>query len=344
MTRLALLVVCLLCLPSCEARAAAADTGQVVASSSDERAERQKIFDEVKAAIAADNFTTLDTMEEDYRSSRARTPSGVWKLAGYHAALQAYLADGLRRESGCQYRKADFVRRWEATAPRNPAPVITDAALLEKQASCFRGEDFASKVPEEAWPEVRKDVAAADQVLDSGKAMASVDPEYYVVKLRVMMLQGVTKTAFRNVIDEATDREPYYNSIYSTAVFYFLPNWGGSYPEVEAFARFAAERTRTSHGSGYYARMFWELDQCGCGYLEKAVDWPTMKQAMRDVYARYPGSWNGQYFADLSCRMQDGEEGRHYLRAIHPEATGDVPFIAMFAYCDRQHLYQPVAE
>jgi hypothetical protein len=341
-TRLALFIICLLCVSGCEAKAAAADLGVVVASSSDETAEQRQISEKVQVAIAADDFATLDTMEKDYRSSRARTPSGLWKLGVYHAALQAYLADGVRRESGCQYRKADFVRRWEATASRNPASTITDAALLEKQAFCFRGEEFASKVPDEAWAEVSKDVSAADEMLENGKVTASVDPEYYAVKLKVMMLQGVSKVAFRHIIDEATDREPYYNRIYSTAVFYFLPNWGGSYPEVEAFARYAAERTRSSHGGGYYARVFWELDSCGCGFLDSAVNWSTMKRAMRDVYERYPVSWNGQYFADLSCRLQDGEEGRHYLRAIHPEAPGDVFFIGMFAYCDRQHLYKPL--
>ena len=334
MKRLVVLIACLLCLPNCTARAAAPDTGQVVASSSDESVAQDLIYKRVKTAIDVDDFAILSAMEDDFRSSRARTPSGIWKLAAFHGALQAYLADGLQHDSGCKYRRSDFVQRWTSAFPHNPAPVITDAALLLKRAWCFRGQGYATTVTEQAWPEVRKSMAAADEVLERNKATSSTDPEYYAVKLNIMILQGASKAIFHAVIEEATAREPYYHRTYFNASFYYLPQWGGSDAEVEAFARYAAERTRAGEHSGFYARVFWSLDECGCGFLEQAADWPRMKQAMRDVYERYPVRWNGQYFADLACRRGDVEEGRRYIRAIHPDGSGDVYFIGLFATCD----------
>ncbi len=58
-----------------------------------------------------------------------------------------------------------------------------------------------------------------------------------------------------------------------------------------------------------------------------------MKKAMQDVYARYPVSWNGSFFADLACRMGDMDEGHYYIRVMHPEAADETAFAALFANC-----------
>ena len=326
-----------LCLSSCASTAAVPDTGQVVAGSSDELAERTLILENVKMAITAHNFAGLSAMEEELRSTGARTPSGVWKLGIYHHAVQGYLAEGLRRENGCRLPDPAFVGRWAAASPRNAAPAITKAALHLAQAWCFRGTGYASSVPAEAWPEFRKEATAAAEVLDShGASMSTIDPEFYAVKLNVLRAQAASKLTFRAVLDEATAREPYYLRTYANAAWFYMPQWGGSYAEVEALARYAAERTRTSDYEGSYARVFWSLEECGCRVVEHAADWATLKQAMHDVYARYPVPWNGKYFADLACRMGDREEGRRYIRAIHSEVNDEGAFAALFYSCDKQ--------
>lgn len=104
---------------------------------------------------------------------------------------------------------------------------------------------------------------------------------------------------------------------------------------MEAFARDVAARTRASERHGLYARIFWSLgEECDCHLIERAADWTFLKQAMRDVYAQYPVTWNGQWFAELSCRMKDVDEGRRYIRAIHPDAPNEHSFAALFAACD----------
>ena len=334
MIRLSLLMMCSLVLPGCILQVAASDTVPALASSSDEKAERDAVLSRVQAAIVANDFASLSTMEDAFRSSRARTPSGVWKLAVFHAGLQAYLAEGLEPEDECRYRRAQFVQRWAAAEPRSPAPAITNAALLLQQAWCFRGRGYADSVAAEAWPKFRKGVAAAYETLEKDGTWASTDPEFYAVKLDVLRGQGVSKTTFHAVVEEATAREPEYHRIYFNAVWFYLPQWGGSYAAVEDFARYAAERTRASEQGGLSARVFWSLEECGCRIIEQAADWSTLKQAMRDVYNRYPVPWNGKYFADLSCRMGDAEEGHYYIKAIHPETTDEASFAALFATCD----------
>jgi hypothetical protein len=336
MSRIILTILALLTLPACSAQGAAPDSPEIVASSADETAERQIIFDKLKAAIASSDFAALSAMADDFRKSKALTPSGLWKLGVFHAGVQAYLNDGLRKEDGCQYRKAKFVRDWAAASPRSPAPAITDAALLVDQAWCFRGSSYANKVPPEAWPKFNRAMALAALTLDQAEAMASIDPEFFAVKVIVLRGQGPDKGELERTLEEATNQEPYYHRTYFNAAVSYLPQWGGSHAELESFARYVAHKTSDRENGGFYARIFWYLNECNfCGLKNEDVfDWPTLKQSMRDVYALYPVRWNGEYFAGLSCRMQDSEEGHRYFRAIHPEATGDGDLAALFSACD----------
>ncbi|PZO89436.1 MAG: hypothetical protein DI623_10245 [Sphingomonas sanxanigenens] len=334
MNRWLLFVLSLVSLGGCTSEAAVPDIGQVVASSSDETAERDAIYAQVKAAIASDDFAALSAMEEDFRSSRARTPSGTWKLAAYHAALQADLAEGIGPSFGCTYKKADFVKRWAAAEPRNPAPFITDAAMLLQQAWCIRGPGMADEVAPDAWPRFRAGIDAAFTLLQKHRGMASVDPEYYTVLVYMLGSQGGEKGLMRNLLDEATAREPDYHRTYFKAVWFHMPQWGGSYAEVEQFARYAAERSRRAEGDGMYARVFWSLAECECDIVTQIADRTLLKQAMADVFQRYPAHWNGRYFADLSCQLGDREEGRRYLKAINPGATDEASMAALYAACD----------
>jgi hypothetical protein len=128
-------LVCLLIAPGCTSRAAASAPIQVPFDTADEAKAQNAVVDAVNATIAANDFARLSKMEAEFRASRARTPSGSWKLAIFHAALQYTLKDGLERDAGCTYRKAPFLARWAKAEPSSPAPAITDAASLRGVAT-----------------------------------------------------------------------------------------------------------------------------------------------------------------------------------------------------------------
>ena len=325
--------VAFLLAPACSAAPAPPDTGKVEAASIDEVAEQKLIGDKVQNAIATSDFATLNAMEREFRISRARTPSGVWKLAVFHGYAQFYLADGLDREHGCVYRMAPFVKRWLDADPSAAGAVISDAALLFQQGGCERGSGFADSVSAAGWAAYHKGSDAAFNTLNSHRATASVDPEYYTVMIDVYRAQQRDRGEFDDLVAEASEREPYYLRTYFHAAWHYMPQWGGSYAELDRFARYAAERTRASHKTGFYARVYWSLEECGCELIAKAADWDTMKQAMRDVYERYPTNANGEAFKDFSCKKGDEEEALHYMRALHPDATSDADFAILVAAC-----------
>ena len=336
MKRYFLLMPCMLGLLGCQADASPSAASQSIAADSPDVMDAYAIGQNVKAAIDAEDFAGLTAMEETFLQTRGRTPSGLWQLGSYYEALNRYLGEGLESDQGCQYRHAKFVQRWMKADPLNPAPAITGAALLLEQAWCIRGTGYADTVAADAWPTFKRGADAAAVLLEQNRKSASIDPEYYAVKLDVLRAQGASKAAFRQVIDEATAREPGYHRTYFNAVWYYLPQWGGSYAEVDAFARYAAQRSRSAEGSGLYARIFLSLEECDCHVLRQAADWPTFKAAMHDIYDRYPGVSNAQRFALISCEMGDTEEGHHFYRLLHPEVTNDSSFVAIFAGCDHQ--------
>lgn len=308
-------------------------------SSPDERLEhfaREAIINSVNSAIDARDFAALDAMEEKFRTTRARTPAGFWNLAIFHHQLRYRLSEDISETTGCVLGGAQLVQQWHAAFPDSPAATIAAAGLLMTQAWCIRGGGYASDVTAEAWPKFHAKVEAASDLLRKDRHLSSRDPQFYAMALEIMRADGADRAEFAAVMSEATAREPAYLDTYTTAATYLLPQWGGSYAEIDALAQSAIEKSRDTEGTGLYARIFRDLAECGCDVIPFAARWVTLKQSMREVYERYPVRNNAEYFADLSCRMGDALEGRRYIRAQHPEATGDGDFVALFDACDKQ--------
>lgn len=315
------------------AESSPADTGKVDARSNDEMAERKLVFGQVDAAITANDFTALDKLEQQLLSSRARTPSGVWKLGVYHAELQFRLAKGMDRANGCSQPGAAFAARWLQHSPAGPAAIITAADLALSKAWCFRGDGYAASVPAKFWPAFHAGVADAYNRLTKSRKAASTDPEYYSVMTKVYRAKGASQAETMTLVREASDREPYYGRTYFAAALNFLPQWGGSMEEVDQLARFAAAKTRTSDKLGYYVRAYWTLEECGCADMATDPDWSTLKQSMNDLVERYPAPFNAKYFMDLTCKRGDADDAMPFIRMLTPTALSDADRIIWVDGC-----------
>lgn len=292
---------------------------------SDEIADQKGIIDAVRAAIDRRDYAALNRMETEFRTTRARTVSGIWKLSVFHWRVKTELGPK-QSEAGCDDRSTEFFRGWLAATPGHPAVVISRAAVLEDYAWCIRGSGYAQSVGEEASAAFQAKVEEARAILAKHRNSASIDPHYYAVMARIAIDQGADKADFKALLDEASGREPDYHYLYFDAYRYFQPQWYGSDAEVEALARYAAERTAVTEGLGVYARFYWFALDCDCG-IEPSVDWQTMKQAMRDVMDRYPSDWNAANFARIACVMEDVPEATSWFAKVkgdHSVAWSDM--------------------
>jgi hypothetical protein len=214
---------------SCKTEAMGLDNITEIASSAQETEMQDLVTRQVETAIKANDFRTLSAMEQEFMTSRSQTPSGVWNLEIFHASLKFYLEGGLVAADGCQYRKADFVARWAAAEPRSPGPIITQAELLKEQAWCYRGNGAAPTVSEESWNQFHAGLQLARETLEAHEQMASLDPHYYAVQTTIYRGMGAPETEFQALVKQATDREPNYPKTYMNAVWYYMPQWGGSF-------------------------------------------------------------------------------------------------------------------
>lgn len=284
----------------------------------DEIADQKPILDAVDAAVAGEDYRALSATEAEFRKTRSRTVSGAWKLSIFYWRVLKELgakSDGQQ----CDDRSADFFRGWTAATPASPAPYIAKAAVLEDYAWCIRGSGFAQSVSEEAFEGFRTKVEEARKVLAT-HPRAAIDPHYYSVMEQIEIDQGADKADFQKLLEEAVSREPDYQHLYYDAYRYFQPQWYGSDAEVDELARYAAAHTTRSEGMGMYARYYWNALDCHCT-IDRSVDWPTMKQGMRDVWARYPSDWNAANFARISCLMKDGAEATSWFARVKKDYT-----------------------
>jgi hypothetical protein len=311
----------------CSACSSAGNTnlGVVETATQNEMQERQDIFDIVKRAIDSRDFAKLNAMELEYRSRRSLTPSGTWKLSFYYAGLSGYLHKGMV-DGECVYTEAPFLKAWTTTQPDAPAAYIVEAHLLERNAWCNRGSGYAKTVSDGQMIAFKNGIRAARQVLEKNKAAASVDPHYYAIMADIYIADAgeefwpsATKSGFKSLMEEATEKEPYYYDFYFRAYRFYLSRWYGNKGDIDSFARMAADKTAIRNGIGTYARIYWFMSECDCGDENGEFDWPTLKTAMDDVISRYPNDWNAANFAKFSCENKDGEAARKYFNMMQKD-------------------------
>ena len=283
--------------------------------------ERQEAYDRVRALLEARDFVVLNAMALEFRTTRARTTSGNWKLAEFHEAIEAALPSA-DPQQGCAFAAGPLLEAWRVATPSAPSPYIATGIMLVERAWCFRGRGFAREVPDHAWAPFFGNINAAHDLLSAHKDIAAQDPEFYAVMADIYRAESREPREFQALLDEATAREPYYYSLYSHAYPYYLPKWHGSIEDIEAAARFAVEQTREQDGLGAYARYYWYAIDAGDPSWEEAIDWDTMKLAMRDVAERYRDPWNLANFARLACWLSDYETARFYFEAVDAGDNG----------------------
>ena len=105
---------------------------------------------------------------------------------------------------------------------------------------------------------------------------------------------------------------------------YYAPKWGGSAADIERFARWAVQRTRSTEGWGMYARIYWFAAQSQFGdrlFIDSWIEWPDMKKGIDDILSRYADDWNLANFAKFSCLAGDVEKTKELLGQMDEAAS-----------------------
>lgn len=280
--------------------------------------DRRAIGEQVSSLFMHEQFDELERLAQQFRTTEERTSSGLWKLTLFYSAIND-VADGDEREE--QYWESIEAKalRWVNAYPGSPTPHIAYAMILVGHAWMFRGSGWSDDVKQGNWKPFQEYLARAAKYLREHKDIADVDPRWYETMLNIACAENWDRERFNKLVNEATERHPYFYQIYFAAIDYLTPKWHGSKEQVEAFASFATEKTAAREGVGMYARVYWYVAQVQYRsrlFTESAVVWGRMKQGIDDVLARYPDQWNINNFAHFACLAWDGRETRELIERV----------------------------
>ncbi len=177
--------------------------GKADVSTDSEMAQRRKIFDRTEAALSASDFAALNKMADEYRSRRALTPSGTWKISSFYEMLDYKLANRKVLE-GCVNRAGqNILDRWAQFSPNEPTVHIMQSRIRRGMAWCIRGNAYSSQVASKDMAEFRDMMDRTFEDLDAAKELASNDPEYYVEMIHLYPNMGASKADFMDLLNEA---------------------------------------------------------------------------------------------------------------------------------------------
>ena len=291
------------------------------------------LVDEVAALIRARDYDALDAMGARLVATQARTSSGLLKAGLFYSSIHWYLLNGVGGR--CSPDAQGVADAWFAARPKSPPAILAVAYAHLSTAWCARGQDGASKVPEEAWPIFYREARAAGEVLANNRS-AAVAPAWYAAMEDVAIAENWPDDAFARLHAEAVQRFPWSYDIYFRAARHYQAQWGGSKTAFDAFARRSAAASKATDGAGLYARIYWAAYD-GC--LETltrctAVDMPMLADSMADIAARYPSSWNDSNFAWILCANNAADKARPYFERLPADSPGDPwPNQSTFDWC-----------
>lgn len=299
--------------------------GVVEATTDNEMVERLQIINQTSAAIKASDFAALDKMAEHFRSTRALTLSGTWKLSRFYDTLEGDLTRKDQLKACKNPQSEDFFRRWIAHSPKEPAAHIMSARLGRQMAWCIRGGAYVRNVPEQDMQAFVRLTEQTYRQLNSVRAFAAKDPQFFVGMINLYPDVGANKSDFMDLINEAINAEPYYYDIYFAARRFFEEKWLGDVGDLQRFDRYVTEATEAGVGKSTYARIHW-VEKGGLmsgdpAYLE-GVDWPTWREGMRDIATKYPDDWNLSNFAKISCDVGKHAEAKFFFERMTTNFLG----------------------
>lgn len=293
---------------------------------STELEDRARIEGMARQNFAAENFRKLEEDAAEYRRTKARTSSGLWKLTLLHQGISdALIVRGNQVAPDANFAELEKkTTAWMRQFPKSPDANIAHGLLLLKRGGAHRGGGYASQVRPESWAPFREYVAAARAHLERVKPEASVDPRWYEVMLSVARLQGWDRKDFERLLDEALGREPLFYQTYFVALEYLLPKWHGDVDAIESFAQAAVKRTSQHEGRGMYARIYWYASQTQFGndlFSRSRAAWPRMRDGFEDVITRYPDAWNLNNYAKFACLAGDKRKALELLSRTQSEVV-----------------------
>lgn len=280
---------------------------------------------DVYAAFLANEFDKIDAVQAALLQSFVRTDNGKPLLEVFNEAMEASLQGvGLHDDQYWQSVEKKCAA-WHQYNPKSSTAITAYAHTLIDHAWAIRGHGYVDTISDDHWRIIHELAEKAENIMITNKSIGVKDPNWFVVMYKVAQLNNWKHEDYNALINEGAELFPNYYSLYSEATGYMLPQWGGSYDEIEEFANFSADKTRALDGEGAYARFYLRFSHWQSRnslFKDTKANWLHMKQGFEDILSHYPKSGAGIYndYAWFACMAHDKEAAFRALNLV-----GDTP-------------------
>jgi hypothetical protein len=218
--------------------------------------------------------------------------------------------------------------------PTSPAAAAIYAYALGLTGYSYRGNGWIKDVKQENIETMVSYARRAREILDATTAAAHGNLIWHWFNFKMGRIESVNQSELSRRFDALQALDPYNPEIYHERLMQLLPRWGGSYEEIEVFARQSATRTADKLGNLMYARINW-LALSVEDRTRLLVSGEMMLEGLDDWLRLYPSQWVANLYAshaqlkgrpDLLRRLFE-----NHIREIHQDAwfTFDQPLKAM---------------
>lgn len=297
---------------------------------------RNRLSKKTDPLLAAHNFTELDRIAAELRSSKVQCANGVWHLRSFYDGF-AMLPDYLP-ESAWTDRIAIF-QAWIKERPSSITARVGLASVWCEWAWRARGGNYAPRVPAKGWQLFRDRLTEAAKVLADARNLNDKCAGWWDVAQRVALGEGWDRTKYDQLFEDAVRFDRLYTGFYTNKNNYLLPRWFGKPGECAAFAEAAANRLGGEEGDILYARLVWRLHSMdvfpnGSIVQQAGASWPRVRKGLESILNRQPRSIAAASELCYLCGQQ-GERDR--MKQLFMQMG---PFVDTTVYGDNRRFLQ----
>lgn len=312
---------------------------------------RQEMAMRISTAWENEDFGTLESMENDYINPTMRTPSGKRLLAVFETSLQAFISirpntetlDSLitnkmiwteEEKTGpppARYKLVNQewdkveqkINKWYEKFPNSPNPKIAKAIYYINRGGYFRGAQWASDVHEEAWPIFRNNYDAAKTLLSETQDVSRRNPIWFSLMLSILGAQSAPQDKIDSLVSDTLENGQGYPTAIQNAFDFMQPRWGGSYEQMEKFARLANQKTYKQEHGEIYARLYWNMvvtqkDEMNQGFFSRTkASWPMLDRSFEIITQDHPEPRNLSGYALFNCMANNITKAKQLLTRAH---------------------------
>ena len=233
----------------------------------------------INQMLVQEQFNQIDCLAETLRSSKAKFPSGAWKLHILYEGLRAPLGHATDEDWTTHLEKLD---RWAALKPQSITARVALASAYEAYAWDARGQGTSETVSESGWRLFGQRTGKAMQILEQASKLRKKCPEWYLIMLALALDQGWKREKAAELLNQAIAFEPdyyYYDRQYAD---FLSPKWYGEEGDSEHFAAETADRGGSAGDILYFhIAAYMIIRNRGVGSMR--FSWPRIQKGYAEL-------------------------------------------------------------